>query len=31
MLLRNFKSTQDEVSKRSLADELLQVEINNNL
>jgi len=30
MLLRNFKSTQDEVSKRSLADELLQVEINNN-
>jgi hypothetical protein len=30
MLLRNFKSTQDELSKRSLADELLQVEINNN-
>jgi len=30
MLLRNFKSTADEVSKRSLADELLQVEINNN-
>ena len=29
MLLRNFKSTADEISKRNLADELLQVEINN--
>jgi hypothetical protein len=29
MLLRNFKSATDEIAKRNLANELLQVEINN--